>query len=574
MHKNAALAHIRKHPVIKHGIWLVLANMLSNIINMGTSILVGRSLSLDYFGVFNIFSSLVFFAGIGLSALASSINYQTSYLAGKYQLESIYHFWKRYQKKTLITMLALSAIWVIITPFLPEILNVSNTTPFLLFTLYLFFASVHSISEGYLSGRMLFHFIAILSLTQTVARLVSAYFFISYAPEYTYASMIIGVALSMVVSTFLAKKDTDSFKIVSNFDFSSSFFFASMITGLSAIAFFSLDNLLVAHFFDPATVGLYGLLGLVGKMIFFVATLILTFLMPLVARNEGSNRESNTALYISLGLVSSLATGAYAFFIIFFPYFGDFLFKEHAEIILSLLPLYGLGVVLFCISQVFSIYYLSKKQYAFPLTSLLIAILQIGAIAAFHETLEQVILVMVSISVCNLVVVTTLHLLRNQIATLQNVIEKKFSNYQLETVRESFTPKVHAKRITLQSIYDEGSLHIGELKKHIDFEIQRFYIIKDVVSGAVRGHHAHYATQQCLFCISGSATIILDNGKSREHIALTHPNQGLYLDPLIWHEMTDFTPDTVLLVIASLPYQEEDYIRNYQEFKNLNKRKL
>lgn len=111
-----------------------------------------------------------------------------------------------------------------------------------------------------------------------------------------------------------------------------------------------------------------------------------------------------------------------------------------------------------------------------------------------------------------------------------------------------------------------GSLIALEAKKDIPFEIKRIYYIFDTKEGVVRGHHAHKTLQQVLICVSGSCTIVLDDGKARSEVLLDKPNIGLYIGPNIWREMKDFSPGAVLLVLASDWYNEADYIRDYSEF--------
>lgn len=111
-----------------------------------------------------------------------------------------------------------------------------------------------------------------------------------------------------------------------------------------------------------------------------------------------------------------------------------------------------------------------------------------------------------------------------------------------------------------------GSLIAIEANKDIPFEIKRVYYIFDTKEGVVRGHHAHKTLEQVLICVSGLCTIVLDDGKKRNEVLLDKPNIGLYVGPNMWHEMKDFTPDAVLLVLASDWYDEADYIRNYSEF--------
>ena len=88
----------------------------------------------------------------------------------------------------------------------------------------------------------------------------------------------------------------------------------------------------------------------------------------------------------------------------------------------------------------------------------------------------------------------------------------------------------------------------------------------DTGEGVVRGYHAHKTLQQILVCIHGSCKIRLDNGKEKKVVPLEKPYEGLYVSNSMWREMFDFSPDAVLMVLASDFYDESDYIRNYDEF--------
>ena len=102
--------------------------------------------------------------------------------------------------------------------------------------------------------------------------------------------------------------------------------------------------------------------------------------------------------------------------------------------------------------------------------------------------------------------------------------------------------------------------------KDIPFEIKRVYYMYDTGEGVRRGFHAHKSLQQILVCIHGSCKILLDNGREKKIIPLEKPYEGLYIANNMWREMFDFSPDAVLLVLASDYYNEADYIRNYDEF--------
>ncbi|MBE4907229.1 WxcM-like domain-containing protein [Bacillus luteolus] len=122
--------------------------------------------------------------------------------------------------------------------------------------------------------------------------------------------------------------------------------------------------------------------------------------------------------------------------------------------------------------------------------------------------------------------------------------------------------------IEFQIIADKrGGLVSLEQFKNIPFDIKRVYYIFDTKPDEERGFHAHKNLQQVLICLNGSCKVRLDDGTNKREYYLSKPNQGLLIEKSIWREMYDFTEGCVLLVLASDYYDENDYIRNYEEFK-------
>lgn len=113
---------------------------------------------------------------------------------------------------------------------------------------------------------------------------------------------------------------------------------------------------------------------------------------------------------------------------------------------------------------------------------------------------------------------------------------------------------------------DRGSLVALEANKTVPFDIKRVYYIFGTKADVARGFHAHKALKQVAVCVTGSCRMLLDDGKHQEEVWLNSPTKGLVIEGLVWREMHDFTPDCVLLVLASEHYDEADYIRDYDDF--------
>lgn len=125
------------------------------------------------------------------------------------------------------------------------------------------------------------------------------------------------------------------------------------------------------------------------------------------------------------------------------------------------------------------------------------------------------------------------------------------------------------KRILFDIHGDErGQLVAIEELKSIPFDIKRVYYMYNTTSKVIRGKHAHKKLQQVMICLNGFCKLHLDDGEEKQTIDLNSPNEGIYITNNIWREMSDFSDDCVLLVLASEYYDENDYIRDYQDFLN------
>lgn len=122
--------------------------------------------------------------------------------------------------------------------------------------------------------------------------------------------------------------------------------------------------------------------------------------------------------------------------------------------------------------------------------------------------------------------------------------------------------------VKLPKITDpRGNLTFIESQNQIPFHIQRVYYLYDVPGGAERGGHAHKQLHQLIVAISGSFDVILDDGCEKKKIHLNRPYEALYVCPMIWRELNNFSSGSVCLVLASNQYTEDDYYRDYSEFK-------
>ncbi len=133
----------------------------------------------------------------------------------------------------------------------------------------------------------------------------------------------------------------------------------------------------------------------------------------------------------------------------------------------------------------------------------------------------------------------------------------------LEGCRVIELPKIHDPR---------GNLTFVEGGRHIPFEIKRVFYLYDVPGGAERGGHAHSRLKQVIIAISGSFDVLLDDGEEKKRFHLNRSYYGIYIEPMIWREMDNFSSGSVCMVLASEYYDETDYFRDYGEYREALRR--
>jgi len=147
--------------------------------------------------------------------------------------------------------------------------------------------------------------------------------------------------------------------------------------------------------------------------------------------------------------------------------------------------------------------------------------------------------------------------------------------FNINKLLDSKRPSIHSlgvkncKLYLMKHIIDyRGSLSVGEFCDDLPFKPQRYFIIYGVPNQELRGDHAHKKCDQFLVCVNGSCNVLLDDGSEKCQILLNSPANGVYMPAGIWGSQFNYSKDAVLLVFASLPYDQNDYLRTYNEYKD------
>lgn len=404
------------HDLIKgkyqKSVFLVFGTMLANVLNMITNLYLGRELSIEDFAVYNTYLSILNMIAIVFTALSTSVNQQSATLYARQNEKSIKSFWVYQKNRYFIFSMIVAFFWLVSLPLLNGFFRFHSVVPLLFFTPIFIIGGINAINQGYLRGMLAFQFVAITTVAQPLIRLLLAVIFGESAYDhFAYLAIPGALLIASIVSTFLSSKGEHIELSVKQMRLSKSFFGLAMLTNLSSIAFFTLDNIFVAHHLTDYETGLYGIMGVLGKMIFFTGGLISSFILPITAFREGKGLSSNSIFKKLLALNFLLSGAAWVAIGVVLPVFFSSFFGEKIQATKDMLPIFTLGILLFTISQSIVQFHLAKKHYLFAFTSFGIALVQVIGLQFFHGSLWQVVWVMLASGATNFVVLMLLHFL-------------------------------------------------------------------------------------------------------------------------------------------------------------------
>ncbi len=408
------------------GAFLILASVGANFLNYVFNAYLGRTVSLSDFALISLISSLLYIISLPYSALGLTVSYRSGFLEGKHGQGGSYLFWEFIRKRFLLLSFIVLALFLIGSPFFESFFNVSSFVPFVIFSPVIVIGLLSAIDRGYLSGKLMFTALALSLLVESAVKLVSAYAFVTlHVPIYAYAAISISVIIAYFASWIPAlrtRQNKKEVKLIEVKHFPKKYFLTAFISGLSTIAFLTLDIILVKHFLSPNDAGRYALISLVGKMIFFFGTLTIQFVGPIVSRNEGANRKSDKEFNIVI-LATIVLTGIGFVALGIVPQLTvPLLLGAKAQQILQYLPLFAAAMSCFTLSRIFVTYYQNKRIYTFSVLTFVISILQVVLFFFYHQDLQSVVNIMAVIGVLNLLVAVILHFLVEVVKPIENNI--------------------------------------------------------------------------------------------------------------------------------------------------------
>ncbi len=393
------------------GAVLVLALFVGNVLNFVFNAYLGRVLEFHHFALVTLINTLSYLLLVVASALSATTNHEVSFLTARYTKLKAYVFHKNIKKQWLLGSMLCAFIVVIASPFLASFFRESSATPILLFSPAVVIALILAIDRGYLTGALKFKAVGALIAVEAISKLILAVAIVMAGfPQWAYLSIPLSLVMAFIAAQlFLLKSErpvSESGKV--SYQFPKRFFAAALVTSLSSIAFLSVDVLLAKHYLDPTLAGQYGLLSLVGKIIFFIGALLNTFMMTMVTRAVGEHKNPRPVFYkIFLG-TSLLSMSAFVIVGPFGNVFVPMLFGARAAAIVPYTTLYTLAILLFTLANSVVIYRLARRQYIFPFMAVAASIIMAVSIVFFHDNIRQIINAVLIVSTFNFVVLMLL----------------------------------------------------------------------------------------------------------------------------------------------------------------------
>jgi poly-beta-1,6-N-acetyl-D-glucosamine synthase len=396
------------------GAFLVATLVAANFLNFLASAFLGRTLTLEQFGLFTLFNTLGYFLTIFMTSLSGLSNLQVSRAVVENKQSAANQYFKTVVRGTLTASIAATVVWLIASPVLRTVFHVDGLANFFIFAPIFTFGLLAAVYRGYLQGHFEFGLMAITTITEPAVKFGAALalVYLGYA-DWVLASIPLSLFATFVFAWAFARRHTayapDSTQ--EKIKFSKQFFAASVVSGLSTAAFMNLDLVIAKHYLSPVEAGEYALLSLVGKIIFFGSTLLNGFVISAISYSEGIKDKNHKAFYKLLAGCFALAVGSYLTIAIFGQYIIPFLFGEKSTGILAYADDYALASALFALTNFISSYHTAKGEYFISKVSFAFSLVMALGIIVMHDTIGEIVSVFLLSSVAFAMAIVSLHLI-------------------------------------------------------------------------------------------------------------------------------------------------------------------
>ncbi len=419
-------SHLKK--LLTGNVFFVFAMMTANIMNLVFNAYLGRVISLADFALVTFINTIFYIINIVLAALSATIVRKIAFTNAQKGPKAATYEFRKLQKNVLGSAIVLTFIFILFSPVFTHVFQLSTVNTMLYLSPAIVALAVGIVHRAYLQARLQFFLVGLVFITEPVVKLITAVVIINSGfPDQVYLSIPVAgiVASSVVVFIFIRltsqyKADTADFNYKVNFPVS--FFSAALITGMANNLFLTFDVLLVKRFFPAEQAGIYSLLSLVGKMIFFFGSVLISFMIPYVSANLGANKNPARIFNIIFALTLAIVTVSILTFSLSGEFFLPLIFGEKAQHILPYITFYSVSIGAYTVSSAILMYHLARKHYSFSAVAFFFSLLLCAGIMLFHSSLNEVVGVILYLSMMNLVVLYSLHVIHSHGVVISRTI--------------------------------------------------------------------------------------------------------------------------------------------------------
>ncbi len=400
--------------VLLSGTTLAAAVMAANVVNLFFNAYLGRVISAEDFGVLALINTFMYFGSLFYNAVSGITNREVSFLDNSVTSEAGTLFFLSLTKQILLVNLVLSVIWTLAVPALTQFFHLTDTTILYLFAPLFLFYPLAFLGRGYLQGKLFFILVGVSIFIEPVIKFVSAFWLLSGGyHQLIYQSIYISAIVTGIVTFILAWQNKSVVTKKSSYPFPFTFFGAALLAGVSTISFLALDMILVKHFLAPDQAGQYAYLSLVGKIVFFAGSLLNVFTISVVASQSKKTKNPQLSFYLLFTGSLLLVLGAVLIFGVFGFFSIPLLLTDKASLIIPYALPYLSAIALFTLGNTIVTYHLALKQYVFAIVSLLMALSLIAGIYLNHQSVSQIVNVLLMVSIFYSLILGSLHIRQN-----------------------------------------------------------------------------------------------------------------------------------------------------------------
>ena len=389
----------RNKKFLKDNFVLFIGIFILNVLGYVFHFYVGRKLGPGDYGTFGSLLSIIYIIAMPLTAIQTSITKFVSTFKAENEDGKIAYLLTQSLRKMALFGVIIFIAFLALSPFLADFLRIDSLIPFFVLAFFLLFSLFIPIVRGVIQGLQQFKLLGISYITEGVFKLgtgvisVSLGFGVGGAIGGFVFSYFFAIILTayFIMKYFRIKKE--KFKGSDIYKYS----FPVLIILVTLTGIYTLDLLLVKHFFDPVDAGFYAALSLLGKVIFFGTLSIGMVMFSKVAENYAANKEHRTLLYKSLLLVTGFGGGITVFYFLFPRFTISLLFGSEFFAMSSLLGLFGTFMTIFSLVYILAFYNASIHKTNFVYILILFNIVEIILITLFHDTLLQVVLMLLGL---------------------------------------------------------------------------------------------------------------------------------------------------------------------------------